>query len=224
MGLRYDQASATTNQRVMSKPKLELRFKSDSEILAFARAHITAVTGNPNFTALSPAAVAFLATVDAYEAGLNESISKSLAAQTATAEKDNLRFQLETALTQRASSVEIESGGDEAKILSAGFATKASPSPVGAMTQPGNLRATMGANTGVIIAQWDVVKGAKSYILECRTHGATVGAWTQAKILTTTKFQVPGLTPGQEYGFRVRAVGSSGEGPWSDEAVKMAPA
>ena len=223
-GIRYDQASASTKPRAMSKPKLELKLKSDPEILAFARSHITAVTGNANFTALSPAAVAFAAKVDAFEAGLNDSIAKNLAAQTSTSAKDGLRFELETALNQRANSVEIESAGDETKILSAGFQVKSTPTPVPSMTQPGNLRATMGAMTGVIDIKWEPVDGAKSYILECRTHGATVGAWTQAKILTKTKFALTGLTPGQEYGFRVRAVGSSGEGPWSDEAVKMAPA
>ena len=223
-GIRYDEAPAATNKRVMSKPKLELRLKSDSELLAYARAHITAMTGNASFPTPTPNAADFLAAVDAYESGLNDAIAKALAAQTATAAKDVLRSSLETALTQRANSVEIASGGDETKILSAGFNTKSTPAPIGAMTQPSNLRATMGTMTGVINVQWDAVKGAKSYILDCRTHGATPGPWSQAKILTTTKFAVTGLTPGQEYSFRVRAVGSAGEGPWSDEAVKMAPA
>lgn len=223
-GLRYGQASASTNKHIMSKPVLELRPKSDADILIFARSHITAVTGNANFTTLTPGAVAFLAIVDDFEAGLNDFKTKTKAAETAAVIKDDRRFALEQALNQRANSVDTESGGNEAKILSAGFSVKAPPTPVGPMTQPGNLRATMGAMTGVIDIKWEPVDGAKSYILECRTHGATVGAWTQAKILTKTKFALTGLTPGQEYGFRVRAVGSSGEGPWSDEAVKMAPA
>ncbi len=90
--------------------------------------------------------------------------------------------------------------------------------PVRTMTFP--IRTTVFPTRIVVFP----VKRAKSYILDCRTHGATPGPWAQAKILTTTKFALTGLTPGQEYSFRVRAVGSAGEGPWSDEAVKMAPA
>ncbi len=223
-GIRYDQAPAATIKRVMSKPKLELKQKTDAELLGFARAHHTAMNGNANFPAPLPAAAAFLVIVDDFDAAVTEADTKDKAAQAAFSAKDAQRELLEVALTQRANSVEITSSGDETKILSAGFSTRSQPAPIGAMTQPQNLRATMGTMTGVINVQWNSVKGAKSYILDCRTHGATPGPWSQAKILTTTKFALTGLTPGQEYSFRVRAVGSAGEGPWSDEAVKMAPA
>ena len=208
----------------MSKPKLQLRQKSDSEILIFARSHITAVTGNANFTTLSPLPADFLAIVEDYAARLNHSNAMTMAAETATSMKDSSRERLEMALNQRANSVEIASSGAESKILSAGFSTRSPRTPAGPMAQPANLRACMSILTGVIDTKWEPVEGAKSYILEFRTQGATFGAWTQVKILTKTKFAVTGLTPGAEYGFRVRAVGSSGEGPWSDEAVKMAPA
>lgn len=223
-GARFDVTAAATKPHKMSKPKLELRLKADAEILAFARAHITAMTGNPNFPAPEPAPAALLAAVDAYETALNEAIAASAAAQTKTSAKDAQRAALELLLTQRAASVEIQSGGEETKILSAGFGVRASASPVGAMAQPQNFRATMGDLTGEIDLQWDPVRGAKSYILECRTHGATPGAWQQVKIVTSSKYSAQGLTPGQEYAFRVRAVGTAGEGPWSDEAVKMAAA
>ncbi len=223
-GIRYDEETASNRKHIMSKPKLELRFKTDPELLSYARAHITAMTGNVNFPNPTPAAPAFLATANSYEAGLNEADAKAAAAQTAISAKDGLRALLETALNQRANSVEISSGGDETKILSAGFSTRAPSAPIGAMAQPANLRASMGDLAGEIDTQWDAVRGAKSYILDCRTHGATPGPWAQVKILTSSKFTVTGLVPGQEYSFRVRAVGTAGEGPWSDEAVKMAPA
>ena len=76
--------------------------------------------------------------------------------------------------------------------------------------------------SGRLDVKWKRVKGAKSYIVECRTHGATPGPWQQAKLCTAAKCSITGLIPGQEYAFRVRALGAAGEGPWSDEAVKMA--
>jgi hypothetical protein len=224
-GVRYDEVSAvTTKPKKMSKPKLELKSKNDTEVLAFARAHITAMTGNPNFATPLPPAPAMLALADGYEAGLNDWLAKNQAAQAARSAKDDLRELLEQGLTQRANYVEIDSGGDETQILSAGFSVRAQAAPPSAVGQPANLRAAMGAMTGTIEVAWDTVKGAKSYILDCRTHGATPGPWAQVKILTAPKYAVTGLTPGIEYSFRVRAVGAAGEGPWSDEAVKMAPA
>jgi len=76
--------------------------------------------------------------------------------------------------------------------------------------------------SGRLDVRWKAINGAKSYVVECRTHGATPGAWQQVKITTSARYNATGVTPGQEYAFRVRAVGAAGEGPWSDEAVKMA--
>ena len=66
------------------------------------------------------------------------------------------------------------------------------------------------------------VKGAGSYVTECREHGATLGPWQQVKVSTSASFTATGLTPGKEYAFRMKAVGSAGDSPWSDEVVKMA--
>ena len=208
----------------MSKIKLELRNKSDSELLVFAKTHVTAMNGNVYFPAPNPLAIAFASTLTSYETALSASTAATQAAQTATSAKDDKRALLEASLNIRAKSVENDSLGDETKILSSGFSLRAASDPIGPMAQPQNFRATSGDLTGEIDLQCDAVRGAKSYVVECRTHGATPGAWAQAKIVTKSRTTVGGLTPGQEYAFRIRAVGTAGEGPWSDEAVKMAPA
>ena len=94
---------------------------------------------------------------------------------------------------------------------------------MGVLSAPLNLRATAGDNPGEIRLRWKRVKNAESYVLECREHGATLGAWQLLKIMTQAKYLLTALVTGKEYSFRVRAVGTAGESPWSDEAVKTAP-
>ena len=208
----------------MSKIKLELRDKSDVQLLVFAKGHVAAMNGNVNFPTPNPLAITFSSTLTAYETALTASEVADQAAKTATSAKDDKRVLLEAALNTRAKAVENDSAGDETKMLSSGFSLRAANDPIGPMTQPQNFRATSGDLTGEIDLQCDAVRGAKSYVVECRTHGAAPGAWAQVKIITKSRATISGLTPGQEYAFRIRAVGTAGEGPWSDEAVKMAPA
>ena len=48
-------------------------------------------------------------------------------------------------------------------------------------------------------------------------------SWQQASVVTKSKTTVSGLTSGTKYWFRVAAVGTAGQGPWSDPATKLAP-
>ncbi len=211
----------------MSKVKLELKPKTDLELLATANTHQTAMDtteGAANFPTPEPPKLTLETARDAFEAAITAAGVAEQDFKAKVSLKNDKRRVLEGLLTDRGGYVDRVSGGDATKILTSGFEVRATPSPVGAMTAPLHLTSSMGDMSGEIDLQWDPVKGAKSYIVECRTHGATPGSWTQAKICTSSRISVTGLTPGQEYAFRVRAVGSAGEGPWSDETVKMAPA
>ena len=56
------------------------------------------------------------------------------------------------------------------------------------------------------------------------THLAAVCTQTAAAAtVTKSKATVTGLTSGTKYWFRVRAIGATGPGPWSDPATKIAP-
>ena len=111
--------------------------------------------------------------------------------------------------------------GVESKILSAAVQVRAVAAPIGDLLAPENLRASFGDTAGEIDLIWDRVRGAVSYVIDCRELTAT--AWTFAKNSTKSRATVTGLTPGKTYVFRVHAVGAAGDGPFSDEATKMAP-
>ena len=127
--------------------------------------------------------------------------------------KDSLRF--------RAAYVQLVAKGAPAKITLAGFDLASEKTPVGDLPAPVNLEITLGT-AGMLKLKWKAVAGARSYIIECAEH-VTPMVWTQVKVSTSSRVEVSGLISGKTYAFRVRAVGSAGEGPWSDEAVKMAP-
>ena len=82
--------------------------------------------------------------------------------------------------------------------------------------------ARMGEMEGTLILEWEVVPGATTYVIECSPN-VLPRVFEQVKIATRTDYTAEGLTSGQRYVFRVAAVGPLGQGPWSDEATKMAP-
>jgi hypothetical protein len=201
---------------------LDLNSRDDDDLLNFARTHIAAMTGNADYTTPDPTAVAFLALADNFEAGITAANAAIAAATTAISAKDDLRVLLENGLRGRQAYVQKESGGLETKILGAALGVKATATPIGELLAPENLRASFGDMAGEIDLIWDRVRGARSYIIDCREVIAGA-AWTQAKRSTKSRVTVTGLTPGKTYEFRVYAVGSAGDGPFSETASKMAP-
>lgn len=210
----------------MAKVKLELELKPDPELRDFAAAHKAAMTGNANFATPAPTALVF----DAALTDFADKLAAVAAAETALTqlrqERDALRLVLEGHLSVRGSYVESTSAGDPAKITSAGFQIKSDPTPTTSLPQPGNLRATMGDNSGEIDLACDAVPRSKSYVWECSEHpdNAAPTQWVQAKISTRSSITVVGLTPGKKYAFRVRAIGPNDViSPWSDEGICMSP-
>ena len=132
------------------------------------------------------------------------------------------------ALTVRANQivahVDSVSGGDEAKILSAGLDTRAAatattqPPP-----QPAALDATAGDRDGELDASWDTVAGAKSYVIEISEDPPTPTSWKHAGVSTKSKFTIEGLQSGKRYWIRVAAINTAGQSGWSDPATKIAP-
>ena len=223
-GLRYDSfwPEANEPQKHMDRVKLDLKSKNDPELAQFADDHAEAMDGNTNFTTPNPSTIDFAAKKDAFKAALQASNLAQETAKQKTLEKDLARAELEGALNIRASYVQSESKGDKAKILSANLDVRAAKTLTGDLPAPLDFLATMGDRPGEMDIVWSRVKGSKSYILQMSpADGAR--AWTQAAVVTKSKETVTGLTSGTRYAFRVAAVGTAGQSPWSDESIQMAP-
>jgi len=222
----YDMASSTTSHthQAMKKVKLSLQSKTDVQLRDFAEHHGTEVDAVPLvYTDLIPNKTDYDDLLAEYNLRIADVAAKQTALEEALILLGQTRVLVEKALRKRANRVETIANGDEAVLVGAGFeAMNTNPAPIGEVPVPENLKVTISEISGRLDLRWKRIKGAKSYVVDCRTHGATPGPWQQAKICTSARCSITGLTPGQEYAFRVRAIGAAGEGPWSDEAVKMA--
>ena len=208
------------------KVKLNLKDKSDSDLLAFAQAHVAAMTGNANFTTPLPATTAFAPVLTAYSTALGNFNTAQAAAKLATTAKDTARNALEAILTQRGNYVELTatSAADPAAVVeSAGFSVKSSKSPAGVPDMVTNLSITAGDNAGELDLQWDPSNGARSYDIQLSPDPVTATSWTAQPSVTKSKAVVMGLTSGAKMWARVRGVGPGGTGAWSDVATKIVP-
>ena len=125
-------------------------------------------------------------------------------------------------MTARAGNCEAVTPNDLVALSTTGLPLRTAPGPIGPMPPPSNLRASMSEMEGQINLAWDTVHGASSYIVDCKEHD-TPQPWQQVKVVKQSHCTSTDHTPGKVYAFRVRALGTEGEGPWSDEAVKMSP-
>ncbi len=198
------------------------------------------MTGNANFTTPLPD----LATLDTAMNSLNSAISEAAGFDRNKIAQRNLRHEeLHDLLNQLAAYIQNVSGGNADMILSSGFELRKQPTPVGVVAQPQSLVARATLNESEIRLYWAPVNGAKAYDVEYKDLGFTGGggaiptpgtpspspspgeaaiAWAFMESVTASDFKATGLNSGHIYQFRVRALGASGHGAWSDLAQERA--
>ena len=188
--------------------------------LQFAQNVITAMTGNQLFPVPNPTLASIQQIRTSIIAKGNEIGAAQDALQMKFTEKKALFDQLDVALQQEAAYVQNVSGGDPVKIQSTGFDVREPAGSIGPLLPPQNVRTAFSNSEGEVLADWDAVLGAGSYVVDCATNPN--GPWAQVTVTTRSGHTLTGLISGTKYWIRVRAVGASGFGPWSDPAVKMA--
>ena len=77
-----------------------------------------------------------------------------------------------------------------------------------------------GTQPASIWIDWDTVEGAV-YELQWFSD-APLTQMVGSATVTNSEYEIPGLTKGTQYWFRVRAVRASLVGPWSDQATRVA--
>ena len=126
-------------------------------------------------------------------------------------------------LSQLASHVESVAGDDETMIMGAGMDVRSAQTTTTDLAAPESLAASAGDRDGEIDLHWDKVNKARSYVIERSPDPPTATSWSHADIATKSQATIGGLTTGAKYWFRVAAVGTNGQSPWSDPATKVAP-
>jgi hypothetical protein len=205
----------------MAKPKLLLSKLSVAEKIQLAKTIYQSMNNNASFPAPDPALIDLKKDFEDLEKAVTAALEARKIAEEKTAKQAQSVKTLETTLTSLALYVEKASGGEKDKILSAGMQVAEGKKPVIAIGQVLNLAAKEGAKAQEIALSWSVVKGAKSYIIECSEGDSN--NWQMKAVSTKSNAVVSGLKSGTQYWFKICAVGASGNGAYSDPAMKYAP-
>ena len=209
----------------MIKPKLELNKQTDADLLNSSTAVKDAMTTNAAEFPNSAAAVATLDTaITAYGTALQAAVNGKLAQQALVDTKDSARLAVEDALRTLADQVHTVAKGDINIIHDAGMQGSNEASPV-TMTQVQNLRLIPSENDGELLGDWERVRGARFYQVQiCTDTTSPPSNWSDKAQCTGSKCKLNDtLVSGQKVYARVRAVGGSDVGPWSDIAWKTVP-
>lgn len=208
----------------MSKLKLNLRRLSVPEKVARGREIITNMTGNTSFPSPQPTLATAKTATDDLESAQQEQQTAKRTAEAKTIERNDKEDIFDRTFNQLAAHVESVAGDDEQKIRSAGMDTRAAAATSTATPDaPGSFNITGGDADGEVDVSWNPVDGAKTYLIEQSPDPITATSWKQASATTKSKDTIGGLLSGTRYWFRVAAVGTGGQGAWSNPVSKIAP-
>jgi hypothetical protein len=207
----------------MAKPRLDLRTKKDNELQHFAEGVVRAMRESAHFAAHLAMVEAAATQVTEFSTALLEQGVAETTLRAATKRKQAARKKAELALTTLASLAASVAQGNAAVILDTQMPLRRKRTPVGRLPAPADLRAEPSDFEGACDLTWELVKGTSVYEVEYKLQAAPDDAWQRFASVTPSKARVTGLTPGAQYYFRVRSIGTAGPGTWSDVALRRAP-
>lgn len=190
--------------------------------IQFSRQVIQSMDGNPNFPAPDPTLAAVTGNTDATETAFNDARTARQSAKSKTTLQDDQAASLDLLLTQLANYVENASGGDKAKIESAGFSVRNPRTPIGVLPAPVDVQVLSSEFAGSADVSWLAVRGAKSYTIERAEDAATLD-WKVIGYSTKCQATLNSMVSGKKYWFRVCAIGAAGPSAWSIPVALFAP-
>lgn len=109
------------------------------------------------------------------------------------------------------SAAELECDNDEVKATSSGFAIKQVGIP-----KPKIFNATQGSLSGTVDLISPYAGSHAAYVWEMIADPINANTWQQLKITNNTSYTMTGLTAGNKYWFRVKAIVQDMEQPYTD--------
>lgn len=200
-------------------PRASLGFarKIDTDLIAFTRNVITLMTGNPDYPTPSPKLEVITTSVSAFEVAVQEAFDGG---KIAIATRNATRVELLVLLRELAAYVTGNCTADVVKLLSSGFNAIKTPSPVGVLPPPQNLRLEYTGMSGELLLRFRRVTNASNYSVQTALNPE--GPWEDRDISTASRVRITGLTPGKVYWARACANGSQGPSEWGGPATAMA--
>lgn len=209
----------------MSKIRRSLKRQTVTEKLTRARLIIDSLKSQPEFAAAAGVVAKFEQQTNQLAAASESHAVAQANALAATSGLNAAEKGFDGGYDNIATFTEHLAGGDTAKIIAAGFDHYvAGKSPaIGRLLAPAALGGALGVMAGTVNLWWNAVRGARSYVLELTTTPDEAASWKQCGLATSAKFTAQGLTTGTQYWFRVAALGTAGQGPWSSALERLAP-
>jgi hypothetical protein len=207
----------------MPKIKLSFRPLPVPEKIAKVKQFVTALEGNANFPTPSPPLANILAAITKLEGSYANTQRLKAELKSSATEQNADEEVIDKLVSQLTGYIESAAGDNEALIHSLGMETRAARSAPTIPDVADGLTATAGDHDGHIDLSWNPVTNAKSYVIQISTDANSATSWTHALTVTKSSATIDGLTSGVRYWFRVAAIGSEGQGGWSDPATKIAP-
>ncbi len=206
---------------MLRKIKLGLR-ELDSRLKAQkAKEIISRLESNPMFPTPEPALLEIMELVDMMELKSREIELERERAHKISIEAKKTESELDKKLWQLAMYVENAAKGNKELIKKAGLDVRADPKPLGI---PGKVTLLSLKETGLpgeLKLVWSRIPGARVYNVELRANKNL--RWQLYDSTTRTRTVIEHLRSGNQYHFRVQAVGSAGKGEFSEETIRYAP-
>lgn len=175
----------------------------------------TALTNNPNFPSPTPTLAELKGALIDYE----DALAMQPGAPRDAKVKER-RAALSTLLDKLARNLELTPGVTDAMLATSGFELRKQPTSSGEIVKaPGNVRLKQTGVSGVVQVLCEAVERASAYELQY-TRDPNSGPWVDGGTFVSTRgIGMTGLARSEDYWARVRAVGASGPGAWSDPAT-----
>jgi len=196
---------------------------NEAEFLAKSGTIVTSLTANSQYpepwavqvATLAQLTAAYTNYLDAYHAALNhDSLKISL--------RNSARQTLTELLKGLIPYLELVAQGDTQILATTGYELRKDIVRGGTdiLPAPDNFRLEHGAKSGSIDIHVAKLAGAGSYEVQTTNGDPTIEAnWQHAQSsITSAHILLEGLTPGQTYWVRLRGIGSSGAGVWTEPA------
>jgi hypothetical protein len=200
-----------------SRVSLGFARKIDTDLIAFTRNVVTLMTGNTNYPTPSPTLAIVTTSVDAFETAVHDALDGG---KIVIATRNAARNQLLSLLRQLAPYVTGNCKADLVILLGSGFEGVRTPSPVGVLPAPQNLRLEYTGMSGELRLKFDRVTNAANYSVQ--TAISPDGPWEDQDLSTASRVTISGLTPGKVYWARACANGSQGSSEYGGPATAMA--
>ncbi|UPU37651.1 hypothetical protein M1B72_08075 [Geomonas paludis] len=203
-----------------AKVKRSLGRLNDASLSAQGKVIVTSMTDNPHFKEPYPEGVTPLAQIKGTLGNFdNACIEARSGAKQSLAQRKSFRAQFIDELNDLGDYVDLVAKGNVEILTSSGFDyTKESPpSQVKHPVTYPSVVLTQGVKRGAIVAKAKKFPRAASCEVHSTTGDPTVeGNWKHAAVFGQFKnMELDGLTPGQQYAFRMRWIMPEGPGPWT---------